>query len=111
MTEIQKIINLLLPELIAQIDKDNSSNLTQKGLDIENNTNSYFTSLRQSSLKRRCFSAHINRNFTSPVLPDTESAKSTISLSGKTIAQQRKIRVDIVQNPSIHMVKKGVYNG
>lgn len=50
MTEIQKIINLLLPELIAQIDKDNSSNLTQKGLDNK-------------------------------------------------------------ENPSIHMVKKGVYNG
>lgn len=33
MTDTQKIINILLPELIAQIDRENSSNLLQKELD------------------------------------------------------------------------------
>lgn len=63
MTEIQKIIDLLLPELLQQLDNKNSSDLSQKGLDKGN---------------------------------------------GRTIAQQRKIGVDIVQIPSIHCGKKGV---
>lgn len=33
MTDIQKIINILLPELIAQIKGENSSELLQKELD------------------------------------------------------------------------------
>ncbi|MCM1323418.1 MAG: hypothetical protein NC218_04590 [Acetobacter sp.] len=33
MTDIQKIIDILLPELIAQIKGDNSSEIVQKGLD------------------------------------------------------------------------------
>lgn len=33
MTDIQKIIQLLLPELLALIDGKNSSDLPQKGLD------------------------------------------------------------------------------
>lgn len=33
MTEIQKIIELLLPELLQQLDNENSSDLPQKGLD------------------------------------------------------------------------------
>ncbi len=33
MTDISKIIDILLPELIAQIDSENSSDLLQKELD------------------------------------------------------------------------------
>ncbi len=33
MTDIQKIINLLLPELIAQINSENTSVIQKKGLD------------------------------------------------------------------------------
>ncbi len=33
MTDIQKIIKILLPELLALIDGQNSSDLLQKGLD------------------------------------------------------------------------------
>lgn len=33
MTDIQKIIKILLPELLALIDGQNSSDLPQKGLD------------------------------------------------------------------------------
>nr|DAX91036.1 MAG TPA: hypothetical protein [Caudoviricetes sp.] len=52
----------------------------------------------------QCSAAHINRNFASSVLSDTRGTKSTISLNGRTIVQQRKIEVDIVQNPSIHCI-------
>ena len=108
MTDIQKIIKILLPELLALIDGQNSSDLPQKGLDKGNNTNTYFTSLRSHSPTGQCSAVHINRNFASPVLPDTRGAKSAISLNGRTIAQQRKIGVDIVQEQSIHIVEKGV---
>ncbi len=37
MTEIQKIIELLLPELIALINGENSSELLQKELDNQEN--------------------------------------------------------------------------
>lgn len=33
MTDTQKIIKILLPELIAQIDSEKGSDLSQKGLD------------------------------------------------------------------------------
>ena len=104
MTDIQKIIKILLPELLALIDGQNSSDLPQKGLDKGNNTNTYFTSLRSHSPTGQCSAVHINRNFASSVLSDTRGTKSTISLNGRTIVQQRKIEVDIVQNPSIHCI-------
>ena len=37
MTDIQKIIKILLPELLALIDGQNSSDLPQKGLDNKEN--------------------------------------------------------------------------
>lgn len=37
MTDIQKIIDVLFPELIAQIDGENSSDLLQKLLDNKEN--------------------------------------------------------------------------
>lgn len=37
MTEIQKIINILLPELLAQIDGQNSSVILNKELDNQEN--------------------------------------------------------------------------
>lgn len=100
--EFNQLIEILRLPIQALLEEQESGVEVSNLLDNGNNNNSYFTPLRQSSLKRRCFSAHINRNFASPVLPDTQDAKSAISLNGKTIVQQRKIEVDIVQNPSIH---------
>lgn len=100
--EFNQLIEILSLPVQALIEEQESGVEVSNLLDIGNNTNTYFTSLRLHSQLGQYSAAHINRNFASPVLPDTRGAKSTISLNGGTIAQQRKIGVDIVQNPSIH---------
>ena len=57
MTDIQKIIKILLPELLALIDGQNSSDLPQKGLDNKRIKSIHIVEKGVENDWKRCFTA------------------------------------------------------
>ena len=141
MTDIEKIIKMLFPEIMKLIDTQKNSELEQKELDKNGNTNCNMTlphlecknSMREverreyknifssSRTKQNVFTtkpegqsseSHINANFAHSICHDIDVCKiSRFSGNSEELCDKRHIVVDIAENPSIHTIKKGVENG